>query len=73
VFPRTSSKKIRFSLIENNEYVFENHIIYVTHENIDILRKLYNFLIENTDEVEKLLNSTNLTKTEVENILCNID
>ena len=69
VFPRTSSKNIRFALIENNEYVFENHIIYITHTDVMKLRELYNYLIQNNDGIKDLLNSTNLTKTEIENIL----
>ena len=72
VFPRTSSKKIRFSILENNSYVFENHIIYITHDNIFNLRKLYNILVQNSNEIGNLLNSTNLTKTEIENILIKI-
>lgn len=68
IFPRTSSKKVRFSLLLNNEYLFENHIIYITTDNTESLVNLYNYLSENKELISNLLNSTNLTKSEIENI-----
>lgn len=68
VFPRTSSKEARFTLLKNNNYLFENHIIYITDDDLNELERLYNYLFENQHLIKELLNSTNLTKTEIENI-----
>ena len=71
VFPRTSSKKIKMVLIQNNEYAFENHVVYITSDNVNDLVSLYNCLQQNKKEIQLLLNSTTLTKFEVENMVCN--
>lgn len=68
VFPRTSSKKVRFSLLLDNQYLFENHILYITCGEVDKLINLYHKLINNQNLIGELLNSTNLTKSEIENI-----
>lgn len=72
VLPRSSSKKFKMALLENNETtVFENHVIYITHNNKKKLKSLYKYLFNNKSEVESILNSANITKTEVENIVWN--
>lgn len=68
VFPRTSSKKVRFSLLLDNQYLFENHIIYITNDDVSKLVELYDHLSDNKHLIVELLNSTNLTKSEIENI-----
>lgn len=68
VFPRTSSKKVRFSLLLNNHYLFENHIIYITCDDVEKLVNLYDYLNNNNEVIKELLNSSNLTKSEIENI-----
>lgn len=73
VFPRTSSKKLKMVLIENNEYLIENHVVFITSENLSQLKKLYSYLIQNKKQIENLLNSTTLSKFEVENIICHLD
>jgi len=73
VFPRTTSKEIRFAIIENNDYIFENHIIYITHTDLEKLKLLYEILKSNVEPIKKILNSSNLTKTEVENMMVEID
>lgn len=71
VFPRTTSKKIKMVLLQDNEYAFENHVIYITSDNFGELNNLYNCLLNNREEIQLLLNSTTLTKFEVENMVCN--
>jgi hypothetical protein len=73
VFPRTSSKKLKMVLIENNEYLIENHVVFITSENLNLLKKLYFYLLKNKKQIENLLNSTTLSKFEIENIICNLD
>lgn len=72
VFPRTSSKKIKMVFIENNEYVIENHVVYITSPDVEKLKRLYECLLNNKNEIQNLLNSTTLTKFEVENMICSI-
>ena len=72
VFPRTSSKKIKMVLIENNQYVFENHVVYITCDDVTRLKQLYKNLNENRNQIQNLLNSTTLTKFEVENMVCSL-
>lgn len=69
VFPRTSSKKVRFSLLLDNQYLFENHIIYISNDDVNKLMWLNDYLLDNKHLISDLLNSTNLTKSEIENIL----
>lgn len=72
LLPRSSSKKFKVALLENNEtFVFENHVIYITHKDKKTLKLLYKYLFNNKSEVESILNSANITKTEVENIVWN--
>jgi tRNA1(Val) A37 N6-methylase TrmN6 len=68
VFPRTSSKDVRMVLLIDNTFVLENHVIYIKHENVIKLIELYNYLNLNRKLILDLLNSTNLTKNEIENL-----
>jgi hypothetical protein len=71
ILPRTTSKTIKTALVENNtEFVFENHIIYITHNDVSELRRLYNQLTNNQTSLQTIFNSSNISKTEVENIIC---
>lgn len=71
VLPRTISKKIKFNYIKNNQYLLENHTVYITHGDISKLDELYQFFLENKNVLSQLFNSATLTKTEVENIVVN--
>ena len=55
-------------LIRDNQYLLENHVIYITHSEGEVLKGLYDYLNLNKNKVQDLLNSTNLTKTEIENL-----
>lgn len=68
IMPRVISKKMKFTLIENNEnYLFENHVMTITHPKIDKLRELYNKLISNELAFQEYFNSTNITISEILN------
>jgi hypothetical protein len=73
VFPRTSSKEVRMVLLRDNTFVLENHVIYIKHDDVTKLIELYNYLNLNRELILHLLNSTNLTKTEVENLCVKIN
>lgn len=69
LLPRTVSKKIRMAKISDNvDKVLENHVIYVSHQDRTLVDKLYEYFQTNEEKVGRLLNSTNLTKNEIENI-----
>lgn len=68
VFPRTSSKEVRMVLLRDNTFVLENHVIYIKHDDINKLIELYDYLNSNRELISDLLNSTNLTKNEIENL-----
>jgi hypothetical protein len=68
IFPRTVSKKIKFYYVEDNENkVFENHVLVMTHSDKTKLDIFYSRL-KNGDYDELLhsfFNSSNLTKGEL--------
>jgi hypothetical protein len=69
LLPRTVSKKIRMAkILDNIDKVLENHVIYVSHQDRNQIEKLYDYFQNNEDKISILLNSTNLTKNEIENI-----
>lgn len=68
VLPRTITKKIRFHFIENNDrYVFENHVLVISHPDVKLLKELYGKLKGGyyNDYMKSFFNSSNLTKGEV--------
>lgn len=68
VTPRVISKKMRFSLIENNKnYLFENHVMIITHKDIRILKELFNKLKSNELSFNDYFNSSNITVNEILN------
>jgi adenine-specific DNA-methyltransferase len=68
VIPRVISKKMRFALIKDNEtFLFENHVMVITHDNINMLDELYNKLLSNEISFEDYFNSSNITVNEVLN------
>lgn len=69
VFPRTISKTLKMAFVTNNQYVFENHVVYITTEKKKDLVKLYRYLQKNSQLILSLLNSTTLTKFEIENLI----
>jgi len=72
IIPRTVSKKIKYHLIlDNDKYIFENHVIVITHESKEKLIELYNkFKNNKLDKYFQLFfNSSNLSITELNNII----
>lgn len=68
IFPRTISKKIKFHYVRNNKnMIFENHVLVLTNNNLELLDKFYSNL--KSGSYDKLLNSffnsSNLTKSEL--------
>lgn len=68
VFPRTISKKIKFCYIRNNKnMIFENHVLILTNENLELLEKFYFNLKSGIYDnlLNSFFNSSNLTKSEL--------
>jgi hypothetical protein len=68
IFPRTVSKKIKFYFVKNNQnYIFENHVLVLTHPDLDMLEKFYNNLKSGiyNELLNSFFNSSNLTKGEL--------
>ena len=70
VFPRSNGKKLKMQFIENNTFVFENHIVYITGVK-EGLKELFSYLNDNKDRIITLFNSSLLTKSEVESVNIN--
>jgi len=71
IIPRTISKKLKFHLILDNEnYIFENHVIIITHKDKDKLIWLYEKMKGN--ELDKyfdlFFNSSSLSISELKNL-----
>jgi adenine-specific DNA-methyltransferase len=71
LMPRTISKKLKFYYLKNNnEYVFENHVLVITNKDKSKLDNLY--LKLKNDDFEKYIglyfNSSNLSAEEVLNL-----
>ena len=68
VMPRVTSKKMKFALIEDNEtFLFENHVMVITHNDINMLNELYDKLTSNDLSFEDYFNSSNITVNEILN------
>lgn len=68
VMPRVISKKMRFCLIKNNtSYLFENHVMIITHKNMEMLEELYEKLMSNQLNFSDYFNSSNITIKEILN------
>ena len=66
--PRVTSKKMKFALIEDNEtFLFENHVMVITHNDINMLNELYDKLTSNDLSFEDYFNSSNITVNEILN------
>lgn len=68
IFPRTTSKKIKFYYVKNNKnMVFENHVLVITNKNKELLDKFYSNLKNGLYDklLNSFFNSSNLTKTEL--------
>lgn len=72
VLPRTIQPgKVRFALIKDNDcYQFENHVLIVTHESIDHLEKLADYLASPQGKKAFALftNSVQLTTSEIQSL-----
>ena len=68
IMPRVISKKMRFALIkENNTFLFENHVMIITHDDVKVLDELFERLMSNQLSFEDYFNSSNITVNEVLN------
>jgi len=71
IIPRTITKKLKFYLIQDNDkYIFENHVIIITHKDKDKLLWLYDKMKNN--ELDKyfdlFFNSSSLSISELKNL-----
>lgn len=68
VMPRVISKNMRFTIIKNNQnYLFENHVMVITHNNVETLDELFNKLKTNKLSFNDYFNSSNITINEILN------
>lgn len=68
VMPRVISKKMRFALIKDNEtFLFENHVMIITHDNVEVLNELFEKLNSNQLSFKDYFNSSNITVNEILN------
>lgn len=68
ITPRVIGKTFRhFLILDNERYVFENHVLIITHENVDMLKELNDYMTNFGGEFSKFFNSTNLTTKELLN------
>jgi len=68
VMPRVISKKIKFSLIKKNDkFLFENHVMIITHDEEDKLDELFYKLKFNELSFNDYFNSSNITIHEILN------
>lgn len=71
VIPRTISSKIKFFLVEDNkDFIFENHILVVTNNDINKLIRFYNKLKSGDYDkyINLYFNSSNLSAEELLNL-----
>jgi len=68
IMPRVISKKMRFALIKDNEnFLFENHVMIITHDNVEVLNELFEKLNSNQLSFKDYFNSSNITVNEILN------
>ena len=68
IMPRVISKELKFYLIEDNsKYVFENHVMIITHKDLNDLKELYGILLSNELNFKEFFNSSNITVKEILN------
>lgn len=61
-FPRTNTKNLKFVYVkDNHQYHVENHLLTITHENIEMLDNLYEMFVNG--EMEKYLELFQTSKT----------
>jgi hypothetical protein len=62
------SKKMKFSLItDNKNYLFENHVMIITHKDVKMLYELFDKLKSNEISFLNYFNSSNITVNEILN------
>jgi tRNA1(Val) A37 N6-methylase TrmN6 len=68
ITPRVVGKRMKHCLLLDNEnYVFENHVLVITHDDIEKLKELNEVILNLSTEFSKFFNSSNLTATELLN------
>ena len=68
ITPRVVSKKMKHCLIlNNNKLVFENHIIVITHDDIEMLKDLNEVITNNIEAFSQYFVSSNISTTELLN------
>jgi hypothetical protein len=68
ITPRVISKTFKhFLILDNKRYVFENHVLIITHEDVEMLKELNDYMVNFSYEFSKFFNSTNLTAKELLN------
>lgn len=68
VMPRVISKNLRFALIkENKTFLFENHVMVITHDDVRLLDELFEKLKDDKISFKDYFNSSNITVNEILN------
>jgi adenine-specific DNA-methyltransferase len=68
VMPRVIYKKMRFAIIKDNEtFLFENHVMIITHSDTNLLNELFEKLNTNQLSFKDYFNSSNITVNEILN------
>lgn len=68
ITPRVIGKKMKhFLLLDNENYVFENHVLIITHEDVEKLKELNEIIKNSSDNFGKFFNSNILTAAELLN------
>jgi hypothetical protein len=68
IMPRVISKKMRFALIKDNKtFLFENHVMIITHDDVKVLNELFDKLNSNQLSFKDYFNSSNITVNEILN------
>ncbi len=68
ITPRVVGKKMNvYLLLNNDKYVFENHVLIITHDDIEKLKELNKIITDPNVGFNKFFNSTCLTATELLN------
>jgi adenine-specific DNA-methyltransferase len=68
VMPRVIAKKIRYSIIKDNDkFLFENHVMIITHDDVNKLDELYFNLKTDKISFKDYFNSSNITVNEILN------
>ena len=63
----TVNLNCKWTIKDNENYVFENHVLVITHDDIEKLKELNEVILNLSTEFSKFFNSSNLTATELLN------